>query len=75
MQIPITNTTTKYILTMSPPAVITLNGIDSFVAEYAIWISGMYNFDDTCIYCCDEDGNIYRMELDGEVSPILVRNN
>ena len=36
---------------------------------------GMYNFDDTCIYCCDEDGNIYRMELDGEVSPILVRNN
>lgn len=45
MQIPITNTTTKYILTMSPPAVITLNGIDSFVAEYAIWISGMYNFD------------------------------
>ena len=36
---------------------------------------GMYTFDDTCIYCCDEDENIYRMELDGEVSPILVRNN
>lgn len=33
---------------------------------------GIYNFDDTCFYCCDKAGNIYRMEFDGSTSPILL---
>lgn len=33
---------------------------------------GIYNFDDTCFYCCDKDGNIYRMEFDGTTSPVLL---
>ena len=35
-------------------------------------LDGIYNFDDTCFYCCDKDGNIYRMEFDGYMSPILL---
>ena len=34
--------------------------------------SGIYNFDDTCFYCCDNVGNIYRMEFDGHTSPVLL---
>lgn len=33
---------------------------------------GLYNFDDTCFYCCDKQGNIYKMEFDGTISPILL---
>lgn len=33
--------------------------------------NGLYNFDDTCFYCCDEKGNIYKMDFDGTVTPIL----
>lgn len=33
---------------------------------------GIYNFDDTCFYCCDKAGNIYKMEFDGTTSPILL---
>ncbi len=34
--------------------------------------NGIYNFDDTCLYCCDEEGNIFKMSLDGELVPLLT---
>lgn len=34
--------------------------------------NGIYNFDDTCFYCCDKQGNIYKMEFDGTTEPILL---
>ena len=33
---------------------------------------GMYNFDDTCFYCCDSMGNVYKMEFDGTIDPIML---
>jgi hypothetical protein len=33
---------------------------------------GIYNFDDTCFYCCDKDGNIYRMKFNGTATPVLL---
>lgn len=33
---------------------------------------GIYNFDDTCFYCCDKDGNVFKMEFDGATSPVLL---
>lgn len=33
--------------------------------------AGIYNFDDTCFYCCDNEGNVYVMGFDGTVCPIL----
>ena len=47
--------------------------IDGFVAKINdLCFDGIYNFDDTCFYCCDKDGNIYRMEFDGTTSPVLL---
>ncbi len=37
-----------------------------------MYFNGLYNFDDTCFYCCDELGNIYKMEFDGTTVPILL---
>ena len=34
--------------------------------------NGLYNFDDACLYCCDEKGCIFRMDFDGSVTPILT---
>lgn len=34
--------------------------------------NGLYNFDDTCLYCCDEKGGIFRMDFGGNVTPILI---
>ena len=34
--------------------------------------NGIYNFDDTCLYCCDEEGNIFKMNLNGEIVPLLT---
>lgn len=33
---------------------------------------GIFNFDDTCFYCSDKQGNVYKMEFDGIVSPVLL---
>lgn len=34
--------------------------------------NGIYNFDDTCFYCCDSMGNVYKMEFDGTIDPIML---
>ena len=33
---------------------------------------GIYNFDDTCFYCSDQQGNVYKMEFDGTTNPVLL---
>ncbi len=37
-----------------------------------MYFNGLYNFDDSCFYCCDQQGNIYKMKFDGTTEPILL---
>ena len=34
---------------------------------------GLYNFDDTGFYCTDEKHNIYKMDFEGNVTPIYIK--
>lgn len=34
---------------------------------------GLYNFDDTGFYCTDENHNIYKMDFEGNVTPIYIK--
>jgi hypothetical protein len=50
-----------------------INLIDGSVEKINdMCFDAIYNFDDTCFYCCDSSGNIYKMEFDGTTSPIML---
>lgn len=50
-----------------------INLIDGSVEKINdMFFNGIYNFGDDDFYCCDEQGNIYRMELDGTLRSILL---
>ena len=50
-----------------------INLLDGSVEKINNYIfDGIYNLDNSCFYCCDSSGNIYKMDFDGTVSPVML---
>jgi len=50
-----------------------INLLDGSIEKINNYIfDGIYNLDNSCFYCCDNSGNIYKMDFDGTVSPVML---